>query len=153
MMAERFERVMVVRMMMMILLLQSLPQLFSQKPFVFFFFPPSNFFLPPSHLFYSSSKYYISTSPERWTPFQYYSSSCYETYGQRSNDDVMWGREDVALCSSQHTNTLPTSGLFFFVFFVIVFAIKIKVLVITFMKILLPFGFLLFFYVKTIPSL
>lgn len=47
---------------------------------------------------------------EAWTAFQYYSSSCYETYGVRENETLSRTRQDVAICDSKHTDTLPTSG-------------------------------------------
>ena len=47
---------------------------------------------------------------ESFSPFQYYSLSCEDTYGVEEGTTVAEGQEDVALCTSQEAQPTPLSG-------------------------------------------
>lgn len=47
---------------------------------------------------------------EQWTPYQYYSRTCQQTYGLPNNEIVKISNQKIALCSDEFSSMTPLSG-------------------------------------------
>jgi len=46
----------------------------------------------------------------KWSPYQYFSASCYGTYNKTEEEYILPGNEKMALCNSQYSKIAPLSG-------------------------------------------
>lgn len=45
-----------------------------------------------------------------WVPYQYYSATCFSTYGVRNTNYVTYSNETKALCTSEYSDISPLTG-------------------------------------------
>ena len=52
----------------------------------------------------------FETVRDEWTPYQFYSSSCEQTYGMQSNPTITASNEATAICRDDFSDISPLSG-------------------------------------------
>ncbi|KAL1516977.1 hypothetical protein ABEB36_000802 [Hypothenemus hampei] len=62
---------------------------------------------PRPESFFISKKTYEN---DEWTPYQYYSATCRDTYGLPDTNDAEPGKETRALCTSEYSDISPLRG-------------------------------------------